>query len=160
MFTAFFESFRYTGHLYPFALLRIFVGYKFFESALAKVNGDYLLQPRLAAEISEWLPHSSAPLWYKNILTDYVVENWQVFSYSITYSEFLIAISFILGFFIRPVGLLAVFLTMNYIFNSGPQVAEIYKIYLVMFLIMMWMGAGRCIGFDYFFFKRQRGLWW
>lgn len=160
MFTAFFESFRYSGYLYPFAFLRIFIGYKFFESAWEKVYGDYLLQPRLAAEVSEWLPHSAAPLWYKNFLTDYVVENWQVFSYSITYCEFLIALSFFIGFFVRPIGLLGLFLTTNYIFFSHPHVAELYKVYMFLFFIMMWIGAGRCVGFDYFFFKRHRGLWW
>ena len=101
MFTAFFESFRYTGHLYPFAILRIFIGYKFFESAYSKIQGDYLQDPRLSAEISMWLPHSPAPIWYKNLLSVYVVENWQFFAYSITYSEFLIAVSFILGVFYK-----------------------------------------------------------
>ena len=156
----FFESFRYVGHFYPFAILRIILGYKCFEAGLSKVQGDYLLQPRLAAEISEWLPHSLAPVWYKNLLSDYAVEHWQALAYSITYCEFLIAVSFVLGFFIRPVSILALFLSINYIFNSSPQVAELYKVYSILFFVMMWMGAGRCMGFDYFFFKRQRGLWW
>jgi thiosulfate dehydrogenase (quinone) large subunit len=31
---------------------------------------------------------------------------------------------------------------------------------LVLFLILAWLGAGRCLGLDYFFYKRDRGMWW
>lgn len=160
MIVAFFESIKYVGHLLPLAFLRIFVGYYFLDSALNKTQGDYLIQPRLAAEISEWLPQSMAPLWYKSLVSDFVVEHWRVFSYSITYCEFLIAVSFILGFFVRPVALLGIFLSLNYIYTSNPIAANIHQVFLAIFVTMLWMGAGRCLGFDYFFFKRQRGIWW
>lgn len=160
MIAAFFESIRYVGLLFPVAFLRIFVGYQYFGTALNKAQGDYLVQPRLAAEISEWLPQSSAPLWYKSLISEYAIEQWQVLAYTITYCEFLIGVSFILGFFVRPVSMLGIFLSINFIYNSSPVAADMHQAYLTIFITMLWLGAGRCIGLDYFFFKRQRGIWW
>ena len=61
---------------------------------------------------------------------------------------------------VRPVALLAALVTLNFIFNSGPDIIELHKLHLVLFLILAWLGAGRCLGLDYFFYKRDRGLWW
>ncbi len=160
MFVAFFESVKYVGHLLPLSFLRIYVGYYFLGNAIAKLDGDYLLQPRLAAAINEFLPQSQAPAWYASLLETWVVPNWHIFAYSITYCEFVIGICFMIGFLVRPVALLGVFLSLNYIYTSAPSLAELHKAYLAIFLIMAWLGAGRCLGFDYFFFKRNRGIWW
>ena len=160
MISAFLESIKYVGHLVPISLLRVYMGYVFLSEALTKVQGDFLLQPRLAAEVSEWLPQSSAPLWYKGLVGEYVVEHWKLFAYAITYTEFVIAISLLLGFLVRPIGLLGLFLSLNYLYNSNPLVAPQFQLYIALFFTLIWLGAGRCLGFDYFFFKRQRGIWW
>ena len=103
---------------------------------------------------------SSAPDWYKEFLDKVVVPNWQVFAYCVVYFGFLVGISFILGFFVRPVALIAALVTLNFIYNSGPEIIELHKLHLVLFLILAWLGAGRCMGLDYFFYKRDRGMWW
>jgi len=160
MFTAFFESFRYVGYFYPIAVLRIFMGYHFLQSGFNRLNGDFLIQPRLAAEVSQWLPQSSAPMWYKNLASDFLVQNWQAFSYIIMYCEFLIGLSFVIGFIVRPAAILGLILCLNLLFFSSPALSDLYQIYMYTIFILFWLGAGRCMGFDYFFFKRQRGLWW
>lgn len=160
MFVAFFESIKYVGHLLPLSFLRLYVGYYFLQNSIAKFDGDYVSQPRLAAAINEYLPQSSAPLWYAHLLENFVVPHWQIFAYTISYCEFVIGISFLIGFLVRPVAFLGMFLSINAIFTSAPVLAELHQAYLAMFIIMAWMGAGRCLGFDYFFFKRNRGIWW
>lgn len=160
MLVAFFESIKYTGHLVPIAFLRIYMGYYFLLSAIERYEGDYLTQPRLAGVISEWLPTSMAPGWYQSFLEGVVVPNWQIFAYLITYCEFLIGVSFLVGFFVRPVAILGILLTMNFMFNTAPLGIELNKAFLAMFVAMGWIGAGRCLGMDYFFFKRKRGIWW
>src|SRR5690606_1937505 len=121
---AFFESIKYLGHLLPLSFLRIYMGYYFLGRAIWKFEGDYLLQPRIAAAINEYLPQSDAPLWYKDFLENVVVPNWQVFAYSITYCEFIVGLSFIVGFLIRPVSLIGILLSINFIYNSSPSMAE------------------------------------
>ena len=160
MFVAYLESVKYVGHFFPLAVLRVYLGWSFFATAWARVHSDYLTQPRIAAAITEWAPTSAAPEWYKEFLDKIVVPNWQVFAYCVVYFGFLVGVSFILGFFVRPVALLAALVTLNFIYNSGPDIIELHKLHLVLFLILAWLGAGRCLGLDYFFYKRDRGMWW
>jgi thiosulfate dehydrogenase [quinone] large subunit len=160
MLVAFFESVKYVGHQFPIALLRIYIGWSFLTTAWIRYQGDYLSQPRIAAAITEWAPVSNAPDWYKTFLDQVVVPNWQVFAYCVVYFGFLVGISFILGFFVRPVALLAAIVSLNFVYNSGPHAVDLHKLHLVLFLILAWVGAGRCLGLDYFFYKRDRGIWW
>lgn len=160
MLVSFFESIKYVGHLYPIALLRIYMGYYFLDLALSRMNGEFLKQPRLAAAIMESLPQGNLPIWYANLLQHVVVPNWQFFAYFITYCEFIISISYLIGFLVRPASLLGAFLMINFIYAHADPGMYVEQTFLVLFIAMFWVGAGRCLGFDYFFYKRQRGLWW
>jgi thiosulfate dehydrogenase [quinone] large subunit len=160
MLVSFFESIKYVGHLYPIALLRIYLGYYFLDSALERVNGVFLKQPRLAAIIVESLPQSDLPTWYANLLQHVVVPNWQFFAYFVTYCEFVLGICFLVGFLVRPTALLGILLMLNYIYAGREIATAVQQMFLALFIVMFWVGAGRCFGFDYYFYKRQRGLWW
>lgn len=159
MFVAFFESLKYVGHLLPLAFLRVFLGYYYLQEALHKFNSDYLSRPRIAEQIAEWLPASHAPEWYK-LMMNYMVPNWATLAFIIMALEFAIAISYIIGYVVRPVAFLGVFLCINMLFISGPTHEDFFKTLLAIHVMMAWVGAGRCLGFDYFFFKRRRGIWW
>lgn len=160
MIFAFFESIKYVGHLLPMAILRIYMGLWFLRLALDKLNGDYLLQPKLASAINEYVRLSSAPDWYRQVLESVVVPNWQIFAYTLMYFEFLIGIGLILGFLSRPLALIMTFVAWNYLYTSPAELWPVYKLIMVVGLVLAWLGAGRSLGLDYFFFKRQRGLLW
>jgi thiosulfate dehydrogenase [quinone] large subunit len=160
MFVAFLESIKYVGHLLPLTLLRMYMGYYFLNSAIHRSQGDDLVQPRLAARVSEWIPQSPAPDWYLDILERMVIPNWKVFAYLVTYSEFVIGVSFLVGFLVRPTALLGMLLCLNFVYASGYPAVELHQTHFAVFMVLALMGAGRCLGFDYFFYKRQRGLWW
>lgn len=160
MIIAFLESVKYVGHFFPLVILRVFMGSWFLRQALLKYNGDYLLQPKLAAAINEFLPNSDAPEWYRNFLDSVVVPHWQLFAYSLMYFEFIIGTGLILGFLTRPLAILGAFIAWNYSYNTAPDLVPFYTLQLVVCLVLSWLGAGRCLGMDYFFFKRQRGLLW
>jgi thiosulfate dehydrogenase (quinone) large subunit len=160
MLVSFFESIRYVGHLYPVALMRIYLGYYFLDMAMTRANGEFLRQPRLASVIMDSLPHSDLPNWYANILQHVVVPNWQFFAYFITYCEFIVGVCFLIGFLVRPASILGVFLMVNFIYAGSGAASAVQQTFLVLFVVMFWVGAGRCLGVDYYFYKRQRGLWW
>ena len=160
MLVAFFDSIKYVGHLFPVAFLRMYLGYFYVQQALAKYHGDFLVQPRIAGMVTEWLPRTTLPEWYKLPLESLVVPHWQAFAYLLTAVEFLVGISYMLGYLVRPTALIAIVTVFNLVLLTPAPLVDSYKILLVLHITMAWLGAGRCLGFDYFFYKRRRGLWW
>ncbi|MBT4763375.1 MAG: DoxX family membrane protein [Bdellovibrionaceae bacterium] len=160
MIVSFFESFKYIGHLLPVAFLRIFIGYYFVNSASKRSESRFLEQPQLAELINEWVPMSIAPELIKDFLQDFVVAYWQIFAHIITYSEYIVGIGFIIGFLVRPLSVLGVSIVVFFMFISNPADILVYKLFIAVFFTLSWLGAGRCMGVDYFFFKRHRGIWW
>ncbi|MFZ4405402.1 MAG: hypothetical protein ACOYOK_14985, partial [Pseudobdellovibrionaceae bacterium] len=85
---------------------------------------------------------------------------WQTAAFILLGLEFAIAVSYILGYVVRPMALIAVVLGLNLIFISDTKYEDLYKTFIALHIVFAWLGAGRCLGFDYYFFKRRRGLWW
>ncbi len=160
MIVSFFESIKYLGHLYPVTVLRIYLGYYFLNEAYNNFYGDFLVQPRLASQINEWLPKHTVPDFYRNVFENILVTYWQPFSYVLTLFFFLIGLSYILGFLVRPFALLAIFISWHFLYISSPEAVLTHKFLMLVQLTLCWLGAGRCLGLDYFFFKRHRGLLW
>lgn len=160
MIVAFFESIKYVGHLLPVSFLRVFLGYYYLQGALQKYKGDFLIRPRIAEQISEWLPLSQAPNWYKLLITNHMIPYWKTLAFILIGVELAIAISYIVGYVVRPIAFLGAVLCLNMLFISGPQLQDFFKTLLAIHIMMAWVGAGRCLGVDYFFYKRRRGIWW
>lgn len=160
MFAAFFESVKYVGHLLPLSFLRVFLGYSYLQTALIKFNSDFLERPRLAAQMAEVLPVLQAPLWYRNLVETLFIPHWQTVAFIMMGLEFAIALSYLLGYVVRPVAVLGAILALNQLILAGPQNDDLPRLLLAIHLLMAWVGAGRCLGFDYYFFKRRRGWWW
>lgn len=160
MLVAFFESVKYTGHFFPIAFLRIYLGWQYMTQSYEKIQGQYLDEPHLAALINKWLHKSDSPEWYKQVMETVVVPYWQFFAYSTTVIELLVGISFLAGFLVRPTAILAAVLSLNFVMIGDPEMLPFHTTTLAVNLTLAWLGAGRCVGFDYFFFKRHRGLWW
>lgn len=156
----FLESIKYVGYIYPVAFLRIFIGYIFLQKAYTNYNSDFIVYPKLAAQITDWIPFSQAPDLYITMLESVVVPNWKVFAFIIVYVQFVIGISFLLGFLVRPVSVVAILYTIHSIFSHAQPALELHYLYLALFIFTLLIGGGRCLGFDYFFYKRQRGLFW
>ena len=162
MLVAFIESFKYVGHLIPVACLRIFLGGYFLKHAIASFQSDYLVKAYLAEDIRNHLPQSSAPEWFRWILEVVVIPNWQVFAVALTVGQAFIGFSYIVGYVVRPAAIVGVLMSAGLIGAIGvsPSNLQATTFMIVLHIILGWIGAGRCLGFDYFFYKRHRGLWW
>lgn len=160
MLLSFFESIKYVGHLVPLAFLRVYLGYYYLENALQKYRGDYLSRPTLADQMTEWLPASNAPDWFKIFANTTLVSHWQTLAFIIVGIEFAIAVSYLIGYVVRPIAVFASLLCILMLFISGPENELFLKTLLAIHFVMAWSGAGRCLGVDYYFFKRRRGIWW
>lgn len=160
MIVAFFESLKYVGHLLPISFLRVFLGYYYLDIALINFRGDYLLRPRLAQQIAEVLPGLQIPDWYRLFLENILIPQWQVFAFIVLGLQFAIAISYIFGYVVRPIALLAMALSFHMLIFGGIGNSDLHKTFIAIHFVMAWVGAGRCLGLDYYFYKRRRGIWW
>lgn len=161
MVVAFVESIKYVGHLLPIAFLRVFIGYFYVNQALLNAGGGFLTQPYLAEDIRTFLPRSSGPGWYLSFLEQIVIPNWQIFAYAIVVAQMMIGISYVIGYLVRPMSILGILVCFNVMIALGGQQSELQSTFmLILHFTLGWLGAGRCLGFDYYFYKRRRGLWW
>jgi thiosulfate dehydrogenase (quinone) large subunit len=160
MFYSIVESIKYIGHFFPLLCLRLYLGVYFVDQAWSRYSGNFLDQPRLAETIRDWSSGSPAPEWYKDLLDQWLLPHWQLAAYCVVYFQFVVGISLILGFLVRPMALLGAFLALNFVFWSSAEVSELHRLQVVVFFVLAWMSAGRCFGMDYYFYKRHRGVWW
>jgi thiosulfate dehydrogenase (quinone) large subunit len=160
MLVAFFESVKYIGHLIPISFLRIFLGYVYFGQALKHFNTDFLWKPRLASTLTEIVNTVSISSWSKWQIENWMIPYWQGFAFSLTGIEFAIAISYLLGYVVRPIALIAVLLSFAQLSFAMPGEEIPLRLLVAIHLTLAWVGAGRCLGIDYYFYKRRRGIWW
>mgnify|MGYP001619538190 CR=1 FL=1 len=160
MLVSFFESIKYVGHFWPIVFLRIYTGYYFLGQALTKIRGDFLERPIVVTSISEWVPSSSAPEWYKSLMETMVPAHWQIFSYLVVCLLLFVGVSYLIGYMVRMASLAGLFLCLNGLLVSHLAQLPFEQLMLAVVVTLGWVGAGRCLGLDYFFYKKRRGLWW
>jgi thiosulfate dehydrogenase [quinone] large subunit len=160
MIISFFESFKYIGHLWPVSLLRIFVGSIFLRAGLEKIHNGFLQNPVLQDILAKWSLAGTNHPSYAIFLHDWVSPHWKLFSHLVAFGEIFVGLSFILGFMVRPAAVIAIFMNINFMLAAGMEAQVVNTILIVVNLTLLLLSAGRCIGMDYYFYKRVRGLWW
>lgn len=160
MFTAFFESIKYVGHLYPVAFLRIFLGYYWLNQALTEYQTGLFTSQVFIDQVQSSDYILNFPNWYKWFFDHVAYPYWSMTSHGILTVCFLVGLSLIIGFMVRPFGIIGIIISFHYVlFGSGYQ-NLLYSTFVAIFVTIVAIGAGRCVGFDYYFYKRNRGLWW
>lgn len=160
MFVAFLESIKFIAHLLPVSFLRIFMGYLYLEQARQHISLGWLDKPILSTKMSTLLTTADITPAARNLVELWIIPNWLEVSFIIIAIEIAIGISYLIGYLVRPLALMGLFLVLAQM--SLPVMSELpyLKILLVIHFFLAWIGAGRVLGFDYYFYKRDRGLWW
>jgi thiosulfate dehydrogenase (quinone) large subunit len=148
------------GHIWPIALFRIFIGSAYLKLAIEKLNSRWLTESYLSELVTQWANNPDAHPGIHRLLAEWVVPHWQTFSYLVVFGEFAIGISLILGFMVRPTALAATIGTLVCLLAMGTESRAYNQIYLAATAMLFLVSAGRCVGFDYYFYKRVRGYWW
>ena len=160
MISSFLESIKYVGHLWPVALIRIIFGYRYISLSMDRIHSGYLEH----AYINEYFnlngPIFPIPDFYFNFFKNLVQSQWLAMTFIFIGLEILIGISYILGFGVRLFALFGLLLSSHIylFFNIQYGTGQIYIFYL--HLLFLLIGAGRCLGIDYYYFKSRRGLFW
>ena len=160
MIVAYLESIKYVGHLWPVALIRILLGYKYISMVVYRLQSGYLEHAYISERLNLSEEQVVAPSLYFDIFKNLVQSQWLGMTYLLVTFEILIGVSFILGFGVRIATLLGMVLSIHiymfFDFQSSP--GQIYLFYI--HLLFCLLGAGRCLGIDYYFYKSRRGLLW
>lgn len=160
MFLAFFESIKHIGHFWPIALLRIYLGYFFLNAGMSKISAHYLTEPVLQETLYKWMSQGINYPNYLLFLQNVVLPHYQVFSYLVVLGEIAVGLSFIFGFFVRPAAVGAIIMNINFLLAAGLEAKTVNSLMIAMNLTLFFTAAGRCFGFDYYFYKKYRGIWW
>lgn len=160
MLQSYLESIKYVGHLLPMSFLRVFLGY-FYLDLVTKEWRQFSMGIGGYADIFvEALNKHEIPAWFRLLLSEHVIPNWQAYAFAIIGLQLVVGVSYIIGYVVRPVSILAVFLCMTYLAIYSVEKEVFFKLLIACHIMLAWVGAGRCLGLDYYFYKRRRGLWW
>jgi len=161
MIAAFLESIKYVGHMWPVAILRILLGYKYLDGAIARIQEGYLehayISERLILTTGEVAASSSL---YYDIFKGLAQTQWLAMTYVFIGIELIVGAAYLIGYCVRMAGILGLILSLHiFLFFDFPSApAQVYLFYI--HLLFLFLGAGRCLGLDYYFYKSRRGLLW
>jgi len=158
MLSAFFESIKYVGHVFPIAFLRIYLGYYWFHQSLTEYHSGLFTSQVFADELKASSFINSFPSWYRWIFENLVFPYWSLVSHGVLCAAFAVGISLIIGFLVRPLCILGIIMSLHFIWYGLQE--NTYAVFVAIFITLIAVGAGRCVGFDYYFYKRNRGIWW
>lgn len=154
------ESLKYVGHYFAICFLRVYLGIHILNLSLGKYYGDYLLEPLLAAQINEYLLIGENPAFIEYIFVEFIRPYWKFFSLLQFYLEFGAGFLLIMGFLVRPVILVLLVYIWFFSYIQDPILWPWMGVLSATLLALGWAGAGRCVGIDYYFYKRYRGFLW
>ena len=160
MFVSFFESFKYTGHLWPVALLRVYAGLMFLKGERQQNPSSIICRNQLSRRSSSngFSQAGTTKLMFTFYKRSY--SRTGNFDYLVVTGELAVGLCFIVGFMVRPAAIVAVFLNYNFMMAGSPATVVIDKLFIAISLCLFFSAAGRCFGFDYYFDKKIRGFWW
>ncbi len=158
MLASFLESIKYVGHMYPLAFVRIILGYQSLSMAFFRINNGYLEHATISDRLN-LSPGGGGGLYF-DLFKSLIQSQWLLMTYVLITLEIFIGISYILGFGVRVAALFGMFLSLHiYIyFDFATAPGQLYLFYIHLLFLML--GAGRCLGLDYYFYKSRRGLLW
>lgn len=157
MLASFLESIKYVGHMWPLAIVRIILGYQYISLVVARLQSGYLEHAYISERLKLTATETS---FYFDVFKNLVQSHWLIMTYILIGFEFCIGVSYILGFGVRVVSLIGMLLSLHiyFYFDFTISPGQIYCFYI--HLLFCLLGAGRCLGVDYYFFKSRRGLLW
>lgn len=138
--------------------LRIYVGVIFLLAVVPKLSGDFT--PRLSGFLSHVGLAEGHP-FYRAFLTTTVLPHLALFAGLVKAGELLVALSLIGGLATRLGALLAVVLTLNYMFAKGAwpwQPSSNDGAFAVIALVLIIARAGRTFGLDRHLAERWPGV--
>lgn len=154
------ESLKYVGHYFAICFLRVYIGIHIFNLGWLKYRGDYLSEPLLAAQINEFLRIGANPAAIEYFFLEIIRPYWKFFAQIQLSIEIVSGLLLIVGFLVRPAVLVLLVYYWFFSYIESPTLWPWIGVLSSSLFALGWSGAGRCLGIDYYFYKRYRGFLW
>ena len=131
-------------------LLRIYVGWQWFGAGYEKIVNPLWVGSHAGGALRGFLmgalqkatgAHPDVSTWYSLFVHGFVLPNVVIFSYAVSFGEFLVGIALILGLFTGIAAFFAGFMNMNYLF-AGTVSINPFLFLIELFIILAWRVAG------------------
>jgi thiosulfate dehydrogenase (quinone) large subunit len=147
----------YLGYI---AILRIYIGYYFFQQGIRKLQRDFPHSDWIGRQIGD-LASLDLYSWYKSFLTNDVVPHHELFGYLVMTGEIPVGACLLLGLFTRFAAFVGIFMVINYYLGpgmarGGAAVAQ-QQTFLVCLIVFLLSNPGRALGLDGVIFGRNKG---
>ncbi|MBI1955271.1 MAG: DoxX family protein [Acidobacteria bacterium] len=156
------QSFQQQTYLGYLAVVRILVGYHFFEASWLKLTGGFLSGENLPQQLATTVVDDPIPL-HRAFIETVVIPNSMFFSYLVPLGEMAIALSLLSGCLVRIASSFGAFHNLNIFLaiaipNGGVQM-RLNRIFIFLHLIFVFASAGRSIGIDGWLKKKFPRSW-
>lgn len=134
--------------------------FQYFSMATTHVRSGLLDHPYLSEQLRIKIESLGVLNSYLGFWIGFVQDYWLPVSYVVVCTEFVIAVSYLLGYLVRPVALWASFVSLHlfWLVEAPNDFSQLYL--MAIHLTFCLLGAGRTLGLDYYFYKSRRGLLW
>ena len=151
MIYSFFESLSFRGFMWPVALLRIYLGWTFLSSFLVRWSEGFFRDNSHVMELFIYTRSQSSTSRFTENLWHWAETAPSGILWVFFGSELLIGLSYLLGFFVRPVSLIGFFLCLSHLTLTSESFHFQYEFLAMVHLFLLLVGGGRCLGLDYHF---------
>lgn len=130
--------------------VRLYVGWEWFQAGMNKINNPAWTGSNAGAAITGFVNHAltltegehpQVQGWYASFLNDMVLPNAELWSYFVSWGEFLVGIALIIGLFTGIAAFFGSFMNMNYLLAGAVSTNPILLLG-ALFLILAWKTAG------------------
>lgn len=131
-------------------IIRFYVGWQWIVAGFEKITSPVWTGQQAGTALQGFLlgalkktggAHPDVSSWYGVFLKDFVLHQSVLFSYLVSYGEFLVGIALLTGLFTGIAAFFGGFMNMNYLF-SGTVSSNPLLFLLELFLILAWRVAG------------------
>jgi len=131
-------------------LVRLYAGYQWIEAGWGKLTNPAWVGAKSGTALAGFVQgalaktsgaHPDVQEWYAWFLNHIVLPNAKVWSYIVSFGEFLVGVALIVGLFAGIAAFFGVFMNTSYLLAGAVSINPILLI-LALFLILAWRTAG------------------
>jgi thiosulfate dehydrogenase [quinone] large subunit len=131
-------------------ILRLYAGWEWLQAGWGKLHSVAWTGPQAGASIAGFVngalsqasgAHPNVQAWYATFLRDAVLPHAVIFSYLVSWGEFLVGIALILGIFTGIAAFFGSFMNMNYLLAGAVSTNPIL-LAIATWLVLAWKIAG------------------